>query len=312
MTNNEFGHELFHYTNEYGLRGIFESGTIFSTRYDCLNDSSEILHFKDILTCLVAQQLKRDLDYSSARYNNQHAELVVNQLYEEAFNTKNGRGVPYITSFCSHHDDQIYEKENGLLSQWRAYGGNERYALVFDTAALFDLKKQECDAHDYVLSAFCKVTYHNENSLKEPKYAELASNIVELIRANKNQDKAEAQKWAIPVYVGILTHSISFKHRAFSEEREVRMVFSPETNFVNEIDRNNQNSTEKRPMKQIFLHPSSKNPTIRLFEGLGLAKNLPLSRIIVGPSKNQEEAFRIAEKITKGTVKLTRSETPFI
>jgi hypothetical protein len=45
----------------------------------------------------------------------------------------------YITSLCSHYPDHAYEVKNGLLSQWRAYGGAERYCIVFDTEKLIKL-----------------------------------------------------------------------------------------------------------------------------------------------------------------------------
>ena len=39
----------------------------------------------------------------------------------------------FIASFCSHlRSEEPYEQRNGLLSQWRAYGKSERYAIVFD------------------------------------------------------------------------------------------------------------------------------------------------------------------------------------
>lgn len=47
---------------------------------------------------------------------------------------------PYFFSFCVHGEDQEYEQLNGLLSQWRGYGGNDEnskehsggIAIVFD------------------------------------------------------------------------------------------------------------------------------------------------------------------------------------
>src|SRR5688500_17173214 len=38
---------------------------------------------------------------------------------------------PYCTCFC-HHDKDTYERENGLLSQWRSYGRDAGYAVVFN------------------------------------------------------------------------------------------------------------------------------------------------------------------------------------
>lgn len=314
MTKDAFGTELFHYTNVGGLRGIFESGTMYATRYDRLNDSTEISHFKDILTDLVVHRLDKDRDFLSFPEKKKQVSMVISSLYEEVFGTRteNGLAVPYITSFCSHYDDHSYERENGLLSQWRGYGGIEKYALVFDTAALMHLAQQEFDSYAYTFRAFRRVRYNDDEAGKAPEYGELANNIVETIRANKNQDTNAAVDWAELAYKGIVEHSTAFKHRAFREEREVRMVYSPTTKFVQSIYKTNPDYREEKPFKEIFTRNPNDIPTIRMFERFGTAKNLPLLRIIVGPSNSQEQALKMAEEITKGTVPLVCSKTPFL
>lgn len=314
MANGEFGPELFHYTNANGLRGIFESGTMYATRYDCLNDRTEISHFKDILPNLVTERLSQDRELSSLLEKERHAARMVDQLYKIAFDTCSNEGcaVPYITSFCSHHDDHVYERDNGLLSQWRGYGGIERYALVFDTETLMRLAQQEYDAHAYAFRSFDKVIYNDDEAGKALEYAKLANDIVELIKADKNRDEAATEKWAERAYIGLVNCSTVFKHRAFSEEREVRMVFSPTTRLVHERYRKDPNYREEKPLKDIFNRTPNGVPTISMFEGLGLAKKLPLLRIIVGPSNDQKKALNIAKEITEDAVKIVLSETPFL
>jgi hypothetical protein len=65
------------------------------------------------------------------------ARRLVNILYEKIF--ENSLVEPFIASFCSHTTDQSYEQENGLLSQWRGYGNDGGFCIVFDTAALLTL-----------------------------------------------------------------------------------------------------------------------------------------------------------------------------
>lgn len=313
MANGKIGQELFHYTNAGGLRGIFESGTLYSTRYDCLNDRTEIFHFREILINLVTQWLNEDREFSSLLNKEQHAARMVYCLYKTVFDTHTDKSyaVPYITSFCSHHDDHVYEQGNGLLSQWRGYGGIEKYALVFDTAALMRLAQQEYDAHAYTFRAFDKVIYNDDEAGKAPEYATLANAIGELIRADKSKDKAATEKWAESAYIDLVNHSTVFKHRAFSEEREVRMIYSPTTESIHKRCRKDPSYREERSLKDIFNREGG-IPTIRMFEGLDIAKKLPLLRIIVGPSEDQEKALKTAEEITKGTVKLILSQTPYL
>jgi hypothetical protein len=58
--------------------------------------------------------------------------------------------VPYIVSFCTHARD-AYAREQGLLSQWRGYGGGGGYCIVLDTAAMVDLLQREFNAHYWVM-----------------------------------------------------------------------------------------------------------------------------------------------------------------
>ncbi len=64
---------------------------------------------------------------------------------------------PYICSFCNHAGDNEYERNNGLLSQWRGYGGEGRFALVFDTSGLDRLLSCEWYAQYLVIHAVSEV-----------------------------------------------------------------------------------------------------------------------------------------------------------
>ena len=65
-------------------------------------------------------------------------QVIVNALYDVTLGKKLPfrHFEPYITSFCGHLDS--YDMENGLLSQWRGYGGEAGYALMFDSKQLAD------------------------------------------------------------------------------------------------------------------------------------------------------------------------------
>ena len=49
--------ELHHYTNWSGLEGIWNSGVLFATRYDQLNDVEEIHHFRSLLSSLLRARI---------------------------------------------------------------------------------------------------------------------------------------------------------------------------------------------------------------------------------------------------------------
>jgi len=252
MINEEFGPELFHYTDVNGLGGIFKSGTMFATRYDRLNDRTEISHLKDIVIDRVTKILSEDQDFSSLPEIEKRTTDLIDKLYDTVFGTNNEKGlsVPYITSFCSHHDDHAYERQNGLLSQWRGYGNQGSYALVFDTAELMRRAEQEYDSHPYSFRGFCRVKYNDDEAQNDPEYTTLSRKIVETMRANMNSDDEKAAELAYSVYTDLINHSVFFKHRAFSEEREVRMAYSPTTEFVQNIWAGNPLYKEKNPSRK--------------------------------------------------------------
>src|SRR5690348_15361038 len=53
--------ELHHYTDRAGLEGIWETGVLFATRYDFLNDSTEIEHLRDDLLRVVQDRIRVEL-----------------------------------------------------------------------------------------------------------------------------------------------------------------------------------------------------------------------------------------------------------
>jgi hypothetical protein len=142
--------ELHHYTTFSGLSGIIRSNTIWATHFSNLNDKSEVLLLRNPLTQAVANSylgyilIRQGIDSRFRDFIIQHgghsevatsdARRLINILYARIF--ENSLAEPFIRSFCSHANDQSYEKENGLLSQWRGYGSDGGFCMVFDTAAL--------------------------------------------------------------------------------------------------------------------------------------------------------------------------------
>ena len=140
---------LYHYTNYQGLLGILESQCIWATHFQFLNDESEFQLFKKEL--------------------NEHLEPTVDKAYDDfikqdagakKFLKDSGKSFKEVVksetsvlakAIYSGHDDQFYissfsgesktndieQNENGLLSQWRAYGPDGGFILVFNTLFFF-------------------------------------------------------------------------------------------------------------------------------------------------------------------------------
>lgn len=155
---------LYHYTTQHGLRGILNSQMLHATHYKFLNDPSEMHHMAPKLRSLVEPHARKALSALAADKNvmskieadgglekvvEHDVRRAVDALYKVTFGS-DGRAKfyePFIVSFCGHKDS--YERENGLLSQWRGYGQDAGYALVFDTKKLADLVSADAEIHHY-------------------------------------------------------------------------------------------------------------------------------------------------------------------
>jgi hypothetical protein len=235
--------ELHHYTNRGGLEGIWKSGVLFATRFDFLNDRTEVVHLRNDLIRAVQDRVRAErlrlkrTDPKVARVlakakgapsiAQEEANNVVSVIYQATFEGSTlggGFAVPYITSFCSHRGDHKYEQQNGLLSQWRGYGGDERYAIVFQSKGLEKLLKQEGSKFTYPALNFGDVVYNDETLDFDHHYAELIDLFFGFWPDQRESiDKTKPDKLFRPFVMA----ATRMKHRGFREEREVRIVACP-------------------------------------------------------------------------------------
>jgi hypothetical protein len=79
-----------------------------------------------------------------------------------------------------------------------------------------------------------------------------------------------------------------FKHRGFREEREVRIVGAPGSQRVMERVQAEHEDFRPAPLK-IVRQTESGRRYVALFDSLG--ERLPIKRIIVGPSRDQDSNY---------------------
>jgi len=233
--------ELHHYTNLDGLLGIVDSNTLWATHFSCLNDSTEVMLLKqpmtDILTSRTLKAVRtadganRHARRTMARAGNPHPVVEYTASFLEAMFAAAFRAEaieplaePYIASFCAHSSNRSYERENGLLSQWRAYGGGERYCIVFDTQKMIGLLDREFHRHYWTYIRLAEVHYAYADVAIETLYPDLldASEqaVVNFIQGEKPEFKYET-------IVSLLSAATRFKHQGFKEEQEVRVIAIP-------------------------------------------------------------------------------------
>jgi hypothetical protein len=311
--------ELYHYTNRTGLEGIVRSNTIWATHYRSLNDSSEIVHLREPLIEAVSPKFdaiiqRQNLNdamqrlYFESGGPQRLARDFVNSLYGATFEKQNGCGSvdAFISSFCTHAADRPYEQENGLLSQWRSYSGDDGYCIIFDSLAICRLLGDEWDRLYWLHLNISAVTYAVDGVAIESVFRRLveasSETLEEFFRGVAEPELMTAADF--------LEGAARFKHQGFHEEREVRIVAMPGTATLAEYAKKEHREFEDKPLPDIQQRPPNGPLRIALFEGRDV--KLPIKRVIVGPSRNQAEKAAAARKLMGESVAITCSHTPWL
>jgi len=315
---------LYHYTTMDGFRGIMKTQTLWATHYQHLNDTSELARLTPVLTDLLVPTVKRFTKELRAKVSNRvkviirkhgsrdafarhEARTMSNLFYEGAFTPIQGNKhplfEPFITSFCTHLDDE-YTSKHGLLSMWRSYGLGGGVALVMDTAKLENYLFREAENFGYSDLSLSDVIYEGDSKgffLEFGAFIKLAK---EKMYEHFTVSDIDYDDF-LPLYLSCVSR---FKHQAFKEEREVRIVAMPWTKL----------SVEGLPGEDKKFKPElTCNGNVRrlaLFDGEKAKAQLPIKNIIVGPHREQEKRFEEIKRATKHLpdVEVTRSETPYI
>ena len=312
--------ELFHYTPLQALEGILEANTLWATHAEHLNDSSEmqLLWPKLASQCAAYLQaafeagLGRDPEKRenaerlggvpkiSARDGTTSMAIMKSLLLGDE--SRPGMGIPFVTSFTTHEKE--YDRENGVLSQWRGYGDGQNVAIVFDTARLEDLLYSECGRFAYLNCSVASAVYYDKELDLEARFPNLfdALKIYSKHVADGLNDDEQALR-----NLELLTYSLlpavgRLKHWAFREEKECRIIVG--VCHEGHADKFSQFERQQRPFKMIHHRSGSCGliPYIRLLEDLD--EELPIVRILVGPSRNQsansEAVHELLDRLARG------------
>lgn len=322
--------QLYHYTNFEGLKGILESQTLWATHFRHLNDSSEIEAMRplleekvfEIVNTIVRKKAKDSFKYKNSlekkggitQISRKQARDYTDIFYERSFLGSPGKAPliePFILSFCAHSDRDEYVKKNGLLSQWRAYGGDGGYALVFDTKRLEECLETECRTYSYSCFFFGDVIYDHQSDKFEKAFDDLHKGLEDWLNSLAEEKNRPSKKFFEPLFDA----ATRFKHRGFEEESEVRVSTAPVTGvYAKEISESAQDSDASsfRIFKPILKKPGSHAPYIALNDG-PKKKPLPILRIIVGPQQDQQQcAEKVKRLVGKRNIRIVCSETPYL
>jgi hypothetical protein len=172
-----------------------------------------------------------------------------------------------------------------LLSQWRYYGQEGGYALVFDTTGLEHLMELEHSQWSCRLSVG-EVGYSSDSPETLAKRMDSIPALLETFK----KCQFDSQEACEPLLEPLLDCCIHYKHWAFAEEKEIRLVA-----VLNSQKMRQEHEDAGAPVIERERHyiqrDDSQVPYLCLFEGLEVDRDcrLPVRKIIVGPGPNQEQ-----------------------
>jgi hypothetical protein len=285
--------ELYHYTSATGLKGIVESQQLWATNVAYLNDAEEHTGFFDRrLPQLLEQAAREEMSHMSA---GDLARIGEARMLEDV--AALGRSIrratlkwndPFVVSLCGPPPT---DQGDGLLSQWRGYGPDGGYAVVFDAKVMDALFQEEIALFNYQYLVWGDIEYYDGED-GAPRHPETEARETSLKQAVRNRFKTGALDEG--VYECITALSVLYKHRGFREEAEVRIVAMPvhPTLVVATA------GDEVRPEKPvaITLRDGALVPHLALF---GNGQRLPISSVIVGPHRDRERRKLAVEMLLK-------------
>ena len=308
--------EVYHYTTALGLAGILRSQQLWATHIAYLNDDEEHTGFFDhrlpkLLDAPIREAVAERMRTADGRGLIESAEVGgPDRAIEEFKRTLPdlARQVtldinnPYVVSFCSgnaHH-----APNDGLLSQWRGYGPDGGYAIVFDSARLEEiLLKNEGPTFEYQFANFCDVDYDfpEGQGTVHPERVKWEAEVQHAFKQFILSGGTES----LDLHTQISALSSRYKHHGFSEEKEVRIVAIPIHDEVHKEAVMLAKSKGKTlmPRKPIKFRERGGIliPYLELFGDAmnGPTGKLPIRRILVGPHIDRKKRAEAVNSMVK-------------
>lgn len=312
--------QLYHYTDMVGAIGIIDSQSLWCTDLKFLNDLSEGQIAREKLKEAVLPHLIKKINQhiKSGKMDGekinadggldylvqQEVEILVDVSY------KSMGGAFYITSMCGKKkDENLYEHENGLLSQWRGYGEDGGVAIVFNAKEIEKIQEKECNQYSLSMG-LGDVFYdfnHGDKELEKESEGLLGTFVdFAMYQFNNAYFKNEFEtneKLAADAYNALFQCVSRYKHQSFKEENEVRIYAH---RVLTDL------GGDEKKQKPLKFHGAA-IPYIELFDSE--ETTLPIEGVIVGPHRDKDrraEGLRALLKEKKLDVEVVISKTPYI
>lgn len=210
----KIGTRFSHYTSAEAAISIIKNKSIWMRNSNIMNDYLEVKYGEKILIEMwneskAGKRIKAALNEISPTIGHEITKSLNKYRSHRAYLT-------FITSISEHDIKNKNENTYGRLSMWRAYGGNQNVALIFN---IIDLLEKENK-----LKLYASPVFYGEKADVYRQFEKIATNIENNISILKSVDKSEIINSAIWKF-----HSaaLSIKHPGFQEEKEWRIIYSP-------------------------------------------------------------------------------------
>lgn len=213
---------LYHYCSVESFFQIIKSKTLWLSDAEYMNDSKEIIWIDEVVQKTI-QELKKETDYKENA-------LKLEVAYKKLKHEKN-----YIISFSEEED---------LLSQWRGYADDSAGVAIGFDISLFKIPPRTRTVSqttgkkansDVVRLGYVQVNYE-KNIIK--------NEITKLIEDVDFDSDISA--------LLVKESAISTKHFSFQEEKEVRIIYTPDDNPQNQARYNISEKKFRCSNKQII------------------------------------------------------------
>lgn len=317
--------ELMHYTTFAGLNGIVTSSCLWATDATFQNDVSEITHFFDVrLKTVIARtmhergiELAQSIEHLATMIKeggfDKLVELETDAMIRRLREATLSVNRPFILSLCGAMNERV--ARSGLLSQWRAYGSDGGYAIVFDTNAFETALRAEAGKHHYEHVQMGDVYYEGIDPTMQPATPDFEELEVTVQNGVAHLLRGGSAEETVGFYEAVTSLSCLCKHWGFYEEKEVRVVA---VQAIAKVEQQVPETTRPNKVIQFFARGSVKVPYLELFGTAGSISTidrLPIKRVIVGPQRNSKECVVKVQNLLKQygyDCDVHESEIPYI
>ncbi len=255
------GFVLYHYTTLSGLKGILKERALRFGHISTFNDPLEIQHGQKIITDILKDFIEKE--------ESKNVKIFLNQLLVQVQAFGKNLFHAFVVCFCESGD---------LLSQWRAYaerGGG--YCLGFQFSATTKISCNIERPDDRKFPFLRKVIYNKteqEDLIKQ--YLEIVvdgSKKAFKIKKYPYEPPEHAVVMAMQAANVLLDMLTSFKHDAFKEEKEWRLIRVTREDFQPESLQFREDGGELIPFRTTYIFDEKENEKLEF----------PLNSIIFGP-----------------------------